>query len=342
MLHAAVLSATTRASTRRVFGRRSGRPSRWRFYSNSWPTGGTSSRSTAYAFRRGHEPRHTFACFRQIQRAFEQIFRDIIGSSMPAARLRAAVWQSIFTHDMRRYRRTLYARMGEFATLITGPSGTGKELAARAIAAVALRAVRRTPADVSRTTDAAGVLPDQYFRALADAGGIGAVRPPPRRVHRRDRATARAGSKPVPELGAVFLDELGDLDPAIQVKLLRVIETRTFHPVGDTAGRQFRGQADRGHQSRPGGAACARAASARTSTTGCARTRSPRPSLAEQLADSPQVLRELVLYMSRRVAGRGGRRAGARSDALDRENLGAGLRLARQLSRTGAVRARTC
>ena len=35
---------------------------------------------------------------------------------------------------MRRYRRTLYARMGEFATLITGPSGTGKELVARAIA----------------------------------------------------------------------------------------------------------------------------------------------------------------------------------------------------------------
>ena len=62
------------------------------------------------------------------------MFRDIIGSSLPAARLRAAVWQSIFTHDMRRYRRTLYARMGEFATLITGPSGTGKELVARAIA----------------------------------------------------------------------------------------------------------------------------------------------------------------------------------------------------------------
>ena len=80
------------------------------------------------------DPRHTFAWFRQIQRAFEITFRDIIGSSLPAARLRGAVWQSIFTHDMRRYRRTLYARMGEFATLITGPSGTGKELVARAIA----------------------------------------------------------------------------------------------------------------------------------------------------------------------------------------------------------------
>ena len=61
-------------------------------------------------------------------------FATSSAARMPAARLRAAVWQSIFTHDMRRYRRTLYARMGDFATLITGPSGTGKELAARAIA----------------------------------------------------------------------------------------------------------------------------------------------------------------------------------------------------------------
>src|SRR5580704_10521285 len=86
------------------------------------------------AFPSHHDPVHTFACYRQIQRAFEQIFHAIIGGSLPAARLRAAIWQSIFTHDMRRYRRTLFARMGEFASLITGPSGTGKELAARAIA----------------------------------------------------------------------------------------------------------------------------------------------------------------------------------------------------------------
>src|SRR5207302_11252199 len=45
-----------------------------------------------------------------------------------------------------------------------------------------------------------------------------------------------------PLAGAVFLDELGDLDPSIQVKLLRVIETRTFHTVGETAARQFRGK----------------------------------------------------------------------------------------------------
>src|SRR6266849_1984195 len=109
------------------FGATAGVVSRWRFYHEflgDW---------RHFLGEKG-DPRHVFACFRQIQRAFEQIFRDIIGGSLPAARLRASIWQSVFTHDMRRYRRTLYGRMGEFATLITGPSGTGKELAARAIA----------------------------------------------------------------------------------------------------------------------------------------------------------------------------------------------------------------
>ena len=245
-------------------------------------------------------PSHMFACFRQIQRAFEQIFRDIIGNSLPAARLRGAIWQSIFTHDLRRYQRTLYGRMADFVTLVTGPSGTGKELVARAIAQS-----RYVPFD-ERTLTFADDRAGSFFPinvsalspALVESELFG---------HRRGSFTGAIGDRKgwletCTALGSVFLDELGDLDPAIQVKLLRVIETRSFHPVGDTASRQFQGKLI--------------AATNRDLEAGIRNGKFREdlyyrlcsdqiatPSLAEQLADSPGVLRELVVYMARRVAG---------------------------------------
>ncbi|HTS29381.1 MAG TPA: sigma 54-interacting transcriptional regulator [Bryobacteraceae bacterium] len=275
-------------------------PGRWKFYTRFRDDFRHFLQIEGAGLPTGHEPRHTFACFRQIQRAFEQVFRDIIGSSMPAARLRAAIWQSIFTHDMRRYRRTLYARMGEFATLITGPSGTGKELAARAIAQsryVAFDEQRLSFADdgvqsffpINISAMPATLVESELFghRRGAFTGAV---------------ADRKGWLEVCPESGSVFLDELGDLDPAIQVKLLRVIETRTFYPVGDTASLQFRGKLitatnrDLGEAMRKGQFRedlYYRLCSDQVIT----------PSLAEQLEDAPGILRELVSYMARRVAG---------------------------------------
>ena len=260
-------------------------------------------------FPSGHEPRHTFACFRQIQRAFERIFRDIIGSSLPAAGLRAAIWQSVFTHDMRRYRRTLYARMGEFATLITGPSGTGKELAAMAIAGS-----RYLPFDERRLVfaneDADSFFPiniSALSPTLVESELFG---------HRRGAFTGAIADRQgwletCPGSGSVFLDELGDLDPAIQVKLLRVIETRTFHPVGSAEGMQFRGKLITA-TNRDLAAFISKGAFREDLYYRLCSDQIATPSLAEQLADSPGVLRELVNYMSVRVAG-------AEAETLGRE-----------------------
>jgi transcriptional regulator with AAA-type ATPase domain len=287
------------------FGADAGSPSpgRWRFYTQFLADWKHFFEIDGIRMPSGHDPRHTFACYRQIQRAFEHTFRDIIGSSLPAARLRGSIWQSIFTHDIRRYRRTLYARMGEFATLITGPSGTGKELAARAIAES-----RYVPFDDRRFSFADDGMRNFYpinisalSPTLVESELFG---------HRRGAFTGAVGDRKgwleaCPELGSVFLDELGDLEPAIQVKLLRVIETRTFHPVGDTASREFDGKLI--------------AATNRNLEEDMRAGRFREdlyyrlcsdqivtPSLAEQLADSPAVLRELVSYMSRRVAGNEG------------------------------------
>ncbi len=73
-----------------------------------------------------HRPEIILAICFQKERAYAHIFEKIVGGSMPAARLRAAVWESIFTHDIRRYVRVLHSRISNFPTLIVGPSGSGK------------------------------------------------------------------------------------------------------------------------------------------------------------------------------------------------------------------------
>jgi transcriptional regulator with AAA-type ATPase domain len=243
---------------------------------------------------------HFFAAFFQIRRAFHYIFRNIIGNSMPIVRLRAAVWQSIFTHDMRRYRRGLYRRMGDVATLIAGPSGTGKELVARAIGLA-----RYIPFDAERQAfaeDFAGSFwalnPSALSPTLIESELFG---------HRRGAFTGavtdRAGWLEVcPPLGTIFLDEIGELDAAIQVKMLRVLQSRTFQRLGETRDRRFSGKLiaatnrDLAHEMQAG----------RFRTDFYYRLCSDlivTPSLEEQLQGVPDERGALVRFIAARVAG---------------------------------------
>ncbi|MBI1290712.1 sigma-54-dependent Fis family transcriptional regulator [bacterium] len=181
-----------------------------------------------------------FGLFFQVRRAFATIHDTIIGDSPALAQLRASVWQSIFTHDMSRYLRSLHARMHEYTCLITGPSGSGKELVARAIAFS-----RFIPFDAQRQTFSEE-LPSTYLPinlpalspTLIESELFGHLKGSFTGASQDRRGfleTSTAGS-------TVFLDEIGDLDSALQVKLLRVLQNRTFQRVGDWKPRRFEGK----------------------------------------------------------------------------------------------------
>jgi DNA-binding NtrC family response regulator len=251
-------------------------------------------------FEPAFTPAHALACFFQFARAFQQIFESILGASGPAGRLRAAVWQSIFTHDLRRYWRIYYTRMGEFVTLVTGPSGSGKELVARAIARSRyLPFQERTQSFPEHSAELfhpvhIGALP----ATLVESELFG---------HRKGAFTGaiqdRRGWLDVcPPHGAVFLDEIGELTPEIQVKLLRVIETREFTAVGDTAPKRFDGKLIAAtHRELPG--MIARGEFREDLYYRLCSDLITTPSLAEQVRDSPAALHELVRFMARKHAG---------------------------------------
>ncbi len=250
----------------------------------------------------GHQAKHTFACYYQIVRAFHHIFGQIIGNSPPAARLRASIWQSVFTHDIRRYRRTLYARMSEFATLITGPSGTGKELVARSIAMS-----RYVPFDENRLAFAEDL--SGLFFPINIAALPGTLVESELFGHKRGSFTGAVQDKRgwlehCPPLGAVFLDEIGDLDPEIQVKLLRVIETRSFHSLGESLAQvhRFEGKL-MAATNRDLGRAIRRRKFREDLYYRLCSDQIVTPSLRQQIDESPEVMRDLVLFMSQRVAG---------------------------------------
>ncbi|WP_256872781.1 sigma-54-dependent transcriptional regulator [Candidatus Entotheonella palauensis] len=247
-----------------------------------------------------HEAAHIFACFYQVRRAFHHIFRYVIGGSMAAAQLRAAIWQSIFTHDMRRYRRILYERMGDFNTLITGPSGTGKELVASAIGLS-----RYIPFDPETMTFTVNY--NTIFHALNLSAMPSTLIESELFGHRRGAFTGATQHRQgwletCHALGTIFLDEIGDLDAGVQVKLLRVLQTRMFQPLGDTVDRRFHGKL----------IAATNRDLAQAMEQGQFREDFyyrmcsdlvVTPSLYEQLQEAPEALYSLITFIAHRIIG---------------------------------------
>jgi hypothetical protein len=246
------------------------------------------------------EAAHIFACSFQVRRAFYYIFRAIIGRSSVAANLRAMVWTSIFTHDMRRYRRSFYKRMGDFTTLIIGPTGSGKELVARAVGLS--RYIRFDPKSLTFEKD----FSETFFPINLSALPLTLVESE-LFGHRRGAFTGaledRQGWLEVcPPEGSVFLDEIGELDPLIQVKLLRVIQARTFQPLGSTKSLIFKGKVVAATH-RDVHYAMEQGEFRKDFYYRLCSDIIPTPSLLQQIRESPEVLWDLIGYIAQRVAG---------------------------------------
>ena len=102
--------------------------------------------------------------------------------------------------------------------LITGESGTGKELVARLIHALDRRAGKRNLVVVDCTTLQSELMGSELFG------------------HERGAFTnalaSREGACQLADKGTLFLDEIGEISPTLQPQLLRVLQERSFKPVG--------------------------------------------------------------------------------------------------------------
>lgn len=107
----------------------------------------------------------------------------------------------------------------ESTVLIQGESGTGKELFARAIHQLSRR--KNKPL----ITVNSGALPDTLLESELFGYKAGAF---------TDAKKDKPGRFALAQGGSIFLDEIGDISPALQIRLLRVLQDKIYEPLGGT------------------------------------------------------------------------------------------------------------
>jgi transcriptional regulator with PAS, ATPase and Fis domain len=180
------------------------------------------------------------AYFFQRRRAYYFISKSLIGDSPSMEKLRLALWNNVFTNDVAIYDRHLWNRMEDFSTLLLGETGTGKGSAAAAIGRSGFIPFDRKKGCFAHsfTETFISINLSEYSESLIESELFG---------HRKGAFTgavdhheglfARSSA-----YGSLFLDEIGDIPIPVQIKLLRVLQERTFSPVGSHDIKRFEGR----------------------------------------------------------------------------------------------------
>ncbi len=140
------------------------------------------------------------------QERLENQFSRILGDNQKMKQLREHIQMA--------------ARTDRTTVLIRGESGTGKELVARQIHFQSARADKPF-IDVNAAAVSSTLLESELFGH--EKGAF------------TDAQKQKKGLFELANGGTLFLDEIGDLDPSLQVKLLRVLQERKFRRVGGTS-----------------------------------------------------------------------------------------------------------
>jgi hypothetical protein len=181
-----------------------------------------------------------FAFYFQLRRAFYFIYGSLAGECESMRLLRESVWNNIFTHDMRGFESALWNRMEDFSTLILGETGTGKGQVAAAIGRSGfipyVAAERRFAANFAESFIAINL--SQFPESIIESELFG---------HRKGAFTSAIDHhegvfQRCNAHGALFLDEIGEVSVPVQIKLLQVLQERTFTPVGGREKKRFSGR----------------------------------------------------------------------------------------------------
>ena len=181
-----------------------------------------------------------FSLFYQIRRAFYFIHKGLVGQSPSMKKLRENLWNNIFTYDIDQYQLYLWDRMEDFSTLLLGPTGCGKGTAANAIGRSGFIPYDEKTGAFARTFTQTFVSVNlsQFAETLLESELFGHARGAfTGAIESHEGLFAQCGRH-----GSIFLDEIGEISPHVQIKLLKVLEERIFSPVGSYKKHRFHGR----------------------------------------------------------------------------------------------------